>query len=76
MARSLTQTTNSGSSRGRSHGLTEPSHNVPALLPPGEISVFVDADGSVTFTDLTADLVEVARLLDPDSAPACKRGIP
>jgi len=42
---------------------------------PDEISVFVDADGSVTFSDLTAELLEVVHMLDPDSAPACKRGI-
>jgi hypothetical protein len=34
--------------------------------------VFVDPDGSVTFSDLPADLAEVAALLDPHSAPACK----
>lgn len=31
----------------------------------------MDDDGQVTFSDLPADLAEVAALLDPDAAPAC-----
>ncbi len=44
------------------------------MLPPGEISIFIDADGSVTFSDLPADLLEVVRALDAEAAPACRRG--
>jgi hypothetical protein len=41
------------------------------LMPPAEVSVFIDPDGSVTFSDLPADLAEVALALDPQAAPAC-----
>jgi len=41
------------------------------LIPPTAVSVFIDRDGSVTFSDLPADLAEVVRTLDPDAAPAC-----
>lgn len=40
-------------------------------MPPAEVSVFIDPDGSVTFSDLPADLAEVALALDPQAAPAC-----
>ncbi len=48
---------------------TEPA---PTLLPPSEVSVFVDKDGSITFSDLPADLAEIALLLDPDATLACE----
>ena len=48
---------------------TEPA---PALLPPSEVSIFVDKDGSITFSDLPADLAEIALLLDPDATLACE----
>lgn len=41
-------------------------------MGPGEISVFVDADGGVTFSDLPEDLVEVVRSLDPERLLACE----
>lgn len=44
-----------------------------ALLGPKEVSVFVDEDGGVTFSDLPADLVEVVKSLDPESLLACDR---
>jgi methylthioribose-1-phosphate isomerase len=31
----------------------------------------VDGDGSVTFSDLTAEMLDVARELDPDASPVC-----
>ena len=40
-------------------------------MPPAEVSVFIDPDGSVTFSDLPADLAEVVLALDPQAAPAC-----
>lgn len=40
-------------------------------MGPGEITVFVDPDGGVTFSDLPEDLVEVVRSLDPERLLAC-----
>lgn len=40
-------------------------------MGPGEVTVFVDPDGGVTFSDLPEDLVEVVRSLDPDTLLAC-----
>ena len=40
-------------------------------MPPAEVSVFIDPDGSVTFSDLPADLAEVVLALDPQAATAC-----
>lgn len=34
-----------------------------SLVAPTEISVFIDADGSVTFSAMPSDLVEVAAIL-------------
>jgi len=36
---------------------------IPAVIPPDEVSVFVDPDGSVTFSDLPSDLAQVAAAL-------------
>ena len=41
------------------------------VLPPPEVTVFVEEDGTITFSDLPADLAEVALLLDPEAAIAC-----
>ncbi len=41
-------------------------------MGPGEITVFVDPDGGVTFSDLPEDLVEVVRSLDPERLLACE----
>lgn len=41
-------------------------------MGPGEITVFVDPDGGVTFSDLPEDLVEVVRSLDPERLVACE----
>lgn len=45
----------------------------PAVLPPSEVSVFVDADGTVTFSDLPGDVAAVAAELagEESVAPAC-----
>ncbi len=45
-------------------------------LVPIEVEIYVNPDGSVTFADLEASLVPVARKLDPDSAmPAGEDGL-
>ena len=33
--------------------------------------MFVDPDGSVTFSDFPAEVAEAAMELDPESAPTC-----
>jgi methylthioribose-1-phosphate isomerase len=48
-----------------------PAAPSPGPWPPSEVHVFVDDDGQVTFSDLPADLAEVAAMLDPEGAPAC-----
>jgi hypothetical protein len=35
---------------------------------PVEVEIYVEADGSVTFADLAAELLPLARQLDPDLA--------
>ena len=40
-------------------------------MPLDEVAIFIDDDGTVTFSDLTAEMAEVASALDPDRAPAC-----
>ncbi len=41
---------------------------------PSEVSVFVDPDGGVTFSDLPADLLEVVQALDPKHLLVCEMG--
>jgi len=38
-------------------------------MPPREVSVFIDDDGTVTFTDLTEDMGRIAGKLDPSRGP-------
>ena len=49
--------------------MTDPAGPACSLKPPADLQVFVDPDGSVTFSDLTAELLDVARALDPDARP-------
>ena len=37
---------------------------------PSEVSVFIESDGSVTFTDLTGDMARIAETLDPKANAA------
>ena len=45
--------------------LPDRSDYKPKSLLPAEVEVYVNPDGSVTFADLEADMVSVARKLDP-----------
>ncbi|MBN1310844.1 MAG: hypothetical protein JXB30_05430 [Anaerolineae bacterium] len=48
--------------------LPDRSKDTPQALLPAEVEVYINPDGSVTFADLEANMVSVARKLDPDWA--------
>ena len=39
---------------------------------PVEVEIYIEADGSVTFADLAADVAPIARELNPEEPPACE----
>lgn len=50
----------------------QPQDQEERSLPlPVEVEVYVEADGTVTFADLEAGMLPVARELNPDEPLAC-----
>jgi hypothetical protein len=50
----------------------EPAANkTPSPIPPGEIEIVIGEDGSIVFTDLPGDLLEIALELDPEAELTC-----
>jgi len=47
-----------------------PSSDSEPLLPV-EIEFYIEADGTVVFADLAADIVPIAQVLNPDQPLAC-----
>jgi hypothetical protein len=43
----------------------------PEPLLPAEVEIIIDPDGAVTFADLEAGLLAVARELNPDQPMVC-----
>ena len=39
---------------------------------PVEVEIYIEADGSVTFADLAADVAPIAHELNPEEPPACE----
>ena len=43
----------------------------PSPIPPGEIEIVIGDDGTIVFTDLPRDLLEIALELDPEADLSC-----
>jgi hypothetical protein len=54
----------------------EPKKETPDPVLPVEVEVYINPDGSVTFADLEAGAIPIARRLNPDQAPACDTPAP
>lgn len=50
---------------------TPPASESEPLLPV-EIEFYIEADGTVVFADLAADIVSIAQELNPDQPLACE----
>lgn len=48
-----------------------PPPSEPEPLLPVEIEFYIEADGTVVFADLAADILPIAHELNPDQALAC-----